>query len=175
MLSLVDNTRTDKNTVHSYLPLYEKLLYEKKDSASHILEIGIWKGGSIKLWHDFFSNAIIYGIDINLQCGDYLLKDRIKVLYGDAYNDEFASKITEKFDMILDDGPHTLESMKTMIRLYFPKLKPNGILIIEDVQKFEWLDDLKKEVDPTFHEKIVTYDLRANKGRYDDIVFTIQL
>jgi len=27
---LVDNSRTDKNTTHSYLPLYEKLLKNKK-------------------------------------------------------------------------------------------------------------------------------------------------
>jgi hypothetical protein len=175
MISLVDNTRTDKNTIHSYLPLYESLLCEKKDTASHILEIGIAQGGSIKLWHDYFSNAIVYGLDVKLICEDFLRKERIKVLIGDAYDDGFASKITEKFDVILDDGPHTLESMKKMIRLYFPKLKPNGILIIEDVQKIEWLEELKKEVDSAFQEKIKTYDLRKTKGRYDDIVFTIQL
>jgi hypothetical protein len=38
---LADNTRTDKNTVHSYLPLYEKLLSSKKYTAKNILEIGI--------------------------------------------------------------------------------------------------------------------------------------
>ena len=27
---IVDNSRTDKNTVHSYLPLYQKLLSSKK-------------------------------------------------------------------------------------------------------------------------------------------------
>lgn len=175
MLSLVDNSRTDKNTVHSYLPLYESLLSGKRDSASHILEIGIYYGGSIKLWHDYFPNAMVYGLDIDLRCADYLQKDRINVLVGDAYNDAFASTITNKFDVILDDGPHTLDSMKATIRLYLPKLKPDGILIIEDVQKYEWLDDLTNEVDPAIRDKVVTYDLRKNKGRYDDIVFTIQL
>jgi hypothetical protein len=87
MLSLVDNSRTDKNTVHSYLPLYESLLSGKRDSASHILEIGIYYGGSIKLWHDYFPNAMVYGLDIDLRCADYLQKDRINVLVGDAYND----------------------------------------------------------------------------------------
>ena len=28
--NLIDDTRTDKNTVHSYIPLYEKLLRKKK-------------------------------------------------------------------------------------------------------------------------------------------------
>ena len=52
--SIVDNSRTDKNTIHSYLPLYQKLFGSKQETAKSILEIGIWNGGSIKLWHDFF-------------------------------------------------------------------------------------------------------------------------
>lgn len=51
---IIDNSRTDKNTTHSYLPLYQHLLKKKKDSAKNILEIGIGdfgqkNGGSIKL------------------------------------------------------------------------------------------------------------------------------
>ena len=38
---LVNNAKTDKNTSHSYLDLYEKLLYTKKNTAKNILEIGI--------------------------------------------------------------------------------------------------------------------------------------
>ena len=61
---IVDNTRTDKNTTHSYLPLYESLFKNKKETAQNILEIGIQNGGSIKLWRDYFINATIYGLDI---------------------------------------------------------------------------------------------------------------
>jgi hypothetical protein len=53
MLSeLLDNNSTDKNTSHSYLDLYQELLFSKKESAKHVLEIGIgaWPGrGSITL------------------------------------------------------------------------------------------------------------------------------
>ena len=62
---LADNTRTDKNTYHSYLPLYQKLMENKKETAKNVLEIGIsFNSGSIKLWNDFFTNATIYGLDI---------------------------------------------------------------------------------------------------------------
>jgi hypothetical protein len=64
MLSeIVDNSLTDKNTLHSYLDLYYSLLHKKKYTAQNILEIGIHIGGSIKLWYDFFPNAKIYGLD----------------------------------------------------------------------------------------------------------------
>ena len=61
---IVDNTRTDKNTTHSYLPLDESLFKNKRETAQNILEIGIQNGGSIKLWRDYFINATIYGLDI---------------------------------------------------------------------------------------------------------------
>ena len=67
---LVDDTYTDKNTTHSYLPLYQKLLESKKETALNVLEIGIgdfgWKnGGSMKLWNEFFTNANIYELDVH--------------------------------------------------------------------------------------------------------------
>jgi len=61
---IVDNSITDKNTVHSYLPLYQQLLINKKETAQNVLEVGIYLGGSIKLWHDFFTNANVYALDI---------------------------------------------------------------------------------------------------------------
>ena len=41
MLSeLIDNSRTDKNTSHSYIDLYQRLLVGKKETAVNVLEIG---------------------------------------------------------------------------------------------------------------------------------------
>ena len=74
---------------------------------------------------------------------------------------------------MLDDGPHTLQSMIQFIKLYLPLLKHDGILIIEDVQQMEWLDILKENVPSNFRNYIQYYDLRKNKDRYDDIVFCI--
>jgi hypothetical protein len=74
---------------------------------------------------------------------------------------------------MLDDGPHSLESMKQFIKLYSQIMSDDGILIIEDVQQWEWIEILKNEVPENLKEYIKVYDLRPNKGRYDDIVFTI--
>jgi hypothetical protein len=74
---------------------------------------------------------------------------------------------------MLDDGPHSLESMKQFIKLYSQIMTDDGILIIEDVQSWDWIDILKKEVPDHLQKFIIIYDLRPNKNRYDDIVFTI--
>jgi cephalosporin hydroxylase len=179
---LADNNRTDKNTSHSYLSLYQKLLVKKKETAKNVLEVGIQYGGSIKLWHDFFINANIYGLDClsidKLNVSDIVNKDRI-ILYTstDAYNIEiFTSNFLNKnikFDFMLDDGPHTLESMIQFIKLYSQIMSDDGILIIEDVPILDWISILKNEVPENLKEYIKVYDLRHVKGRWDDIVFTI--
>ena len=181
LVKLVDNRRTDKNTAHTYLPLYQKLLEKKKETAKNVLEIGIQRGGSIKLWHDFFTNANVYGIDIQdiwSVAKDLSGNERI-ILYPltNAYDEEifknnFLNK-NIKCDFILDDGPHTLDSMKKFIKLYSQIMTDDGILIIEDVQKMSWIDALKEVVPEELKKYIKTYDLRKNRNRWDDIVFTI--
>ena len=187
LIHLVDNTSTDKNTTHSYLKLYEKLLSSKKKTAKNILEIGIGdfklrdNGGSVQLWNKYFENAKIYALDIineNRVMDELKNNDNI-ILYTstDAYDENiFNSLFLEKnvkFDMMLDDGPHTLESMKQFIKLYSQLLTDDGILIIEDVQSWDWIEILKNEVPEHLKQCINVYDLRKNKNRYDDIVFTI--
>jgi hypothetical protein len=65
--------------------------------------------------------------------------------------------------------------MKKCIQLYLPLLKEDGILIIEDVQDVQWFSVLQAEVPEKFKKFIKIYDLRKNKGRYDDLVFTVDL
>jgi len=181
LISLVDDSRTDKNTTHSYLDFYEKLLYSKKETAQNVLEIGIQSGGSIKLWADYFTNATVYGLDI-MDIND--VWDRIKnnskiILYTsiDAYDEKFFNmnllNKNIKFDMILDDGPHTLESMQIYVSRYSQLLSDDGILILEDVQDWNWIEILKVYVPDNLKDFVETYDLRNIKGRYDDIVFVI--
>jgi|LakMenE01Jun11ns_1017448.scaffolds.fasta_scaffold9391700_1 hypothetical protein len=214
LYDIIDNDRTDKNTLHSYLDLYQSLFNNKKYTAKNILEIGIYRGGSIKLWSEFFINAKIYGIDIIdidniyedvknnvnitlwnyfiinlLPCGIdmnniHAIWDDIKnkqniILYkgSDAYdynffNEKFLNK-NIKFDVMIDDGPHTLETMIQFIKLYSQIMTDDGILIVEDVQSIDWIDELKNAVPENLQSYIKWYDLRKNKNKSDDIVFTI--
>jgi hypothetical protein len=186
LAELIDNSNTDKNTTHSYLSLYQSLLEGKKYTAKNVLEVGIGdfgykNGGSIKLWRDFFVNATIYGLDVLPadRVLDELHHHERVVLYTstNAYDETFFTNTFLnkgiKCDFMLDDGPHTIKSMTTFIKLYSQLMTEDGILIIEDVQSINWIDDLKKAVPDELQPFIKVYDLRKNKGRYDDIVFTI--
>jgi cephalosporin hydroxylase len=180
---IVDNERTDKNTLHSYLDLYYELLAPLQYRARNVLEVGVFAGGSIKLWHDFFPNATVYGID-NLTLEQMQLEEcitnnpRVILKTGvDGYSEDFVKTNFVnrhiQYDFMLDDGPHTLESMITFIKLYSQLMSDIGILIVEDVKSLEWIAVMYEHVPEHLKQYVHVYDLRQNKGRYDDIVFVI--
>lgn len=186
LFQLADSSLTDKGTQHTYLGVYEYLFYKKKQTASVVIEVGIGcffekNGGSIKLWHDFFDNATIYGIDILPveRVIESLLNNPRVVLQceSNAYDPNFVlenyTNKNIKADIIIDDGAHTFESMISFLNLYLPILKDDGILIIEDVQDIQWIEQLKNAVPNNLKKHIEVIDLRHIKNRYDDLMFVV--
>jgi hypothetical protein len=192
LIELIDNTRTDKNTSHSYIDLYEKLFSRLKQKATNVIEIGIGpfkyptvncpgNGGSIELWNKYFSNATIYAVDIidyNNVYDGIKSNDKIKLFTSsNAYLEEFVKENfidkNIKFDMLLDDGPHTLDSMIKFIELYSDLIADDGILVIEDVQDVCWFNELTNCTPEDLKQYINIYDLRDIKNKYDDLVFVI--
>jgi hypothetical protein len=177
LFDLVNDELTDKNTLHSYLGSYETLFCKRRATVENVLEIGIFKGGGIQLWHDYFKEAFVYGVDIDTT--HYVLDPqyRINIITGDAYDTLFfIDQIVRpnlRFDVIIDDGPHTLASMKTCITYYSSLLTDNGILVIEDIQDVSWINALKDAVPDYLKSYIHVYDTRHIKNRYDDILFVI--
>ena len=162
---------TDKHDVHSYMPIYEKLFATR--SIHTILEIGVLDGGSIKMWSMLYPEATVYGIDVDLSRNKFSEgSPNIILREADAYALSVANSLP-LFDVIIDDGPHTLHSQKECLKLYLPKLRPGGVLIIEDVVNMSWIRDLTAMVKPEWRKHIVVHDLRHVKGRHDDIMFIV--
>jgi hypothetical protein len=44
---IYSGVKSDKGTIHSYITYYEKTLTPYRDTNNTVLEIGIFKGGSI--------------------------------------------------------------------------------------------------------------------------------
>jgi hypothetical protein len=182
-----DNTLTDKNSVHSYIDVYESLFLAKKDSARRVLEIGVGdlqkNGGSAKLWAGYFEKAEVHIVDIieiDRINPDLYAHPRIHLhASNDAYNANFFTNAFlskgVKCDILIDDGPHTLESMVKFLQMYSQILKEDGILVIEDVQDFGWIRTLEASTPDHMKPFIQVYDIRNVKGRYDDILFVINL
>ena len=137
--------KTDKATVHKFTALYEDYYSSFRNEKVKILEIGIYMGASLKMWHEYFPNGMIYGmddcsiIDCNLT-PEFIKKmenDRIKTFIGDQSNREHLKKFINEhggeFDTIIDDGYHFQAHQQVSLGFLFPYVKSKGIYVIEDL------------------------------------------
>ena len=119
---------TDKDTHHNYLTTYGELFSKWENSPINILEVGTAKGGSIKLFEDYFVNANIIGYDI---VPPEIKFDRATVIVKDFYNinpDELP-----ELTIAIDDGPHDVLRQVDFVKMVYPRMVPGGILVVEDV------------------------------------------
>ena len=129
---------TDKSFPHSYIQnLYEEI-FVSFPTISSILEIGVWKGASCALWKLKSPRALVVGVDIHIGemhpiAAKFRDDGKIEIHENDAYSDEFMMNEKRDFDLIIDDGPHTIESQIKALK-FRRKLSPRGLLVIEDVQ-----------------------------------------
>src|SRR5437868_13384546 len=127
---------TDK-IKHYYLEVYDPVLAPWADKDVKLLEIGIHRGGSLKLWRDYFPRASITGIDLKLPDG-FIPGERIQLFQGSQSDTRFLSEVAGKiapdgFDIIIDDASHIGELSKTTFwHLFDHHLKPGGLYAIED-------------------------------------------
>jgi SAM-dependent methyltransferase len=142
------NNQSDKELYHKYISNFYSEKFEKfKDKKINILEIGIQYGNSLKLWEHFFKNAKIYAIDIS-QYYIHEYGENVKIIIGNAYNNEILDYFKSNnilFDIIIDDGPHTLETQDFFLQNYQQLLKPSeSIIILEDIYNHSF-DHLKNK------------------------------
>jgi len=171
-----NNGGTDKNTEHSYCDIYQSFFnrFIPADFPSNILEIGTYKGGWAYTMHQLLPNSMIYTIDIEDNFDKMhasKMAERFVPKLADAYNKEVVSSFGDiKFDLIIEDGPHTFETQKWAIKNYVDLLKEEGLMLIEDVRKEE-VNELLEAVRAGYNTR--EFDLRNNKGRWDDIIIAI--
>jgi len=166
--------QTDKESRHNYCSsYYDQIFYNLKDKKLTILEIGIKNGSSLVLWNEYFKNSIVYGIDnSDLICNRLDSYPRIKTIIQDAYRKELTYNLP-LFDIIIDDGPHTLESQIKFINNYFKKLHKGGRLIIENILGNYNLNELLKEANK-FSSNIKIVDIRDKTKTEDSLIIEIQ-
>ena len=127
---------TDKaSSRHGYLGIYEEHLAHLRAEPVRVLEIGVLNGASLRMWRDFFHAGTITGVDIRPNMRR-LAGERISIEIGDASSEDFLTAVADAhgpFDVILDDGSHRWEDQRIAFTTLWPRLKPRGIFIIEDL------------------------------------------
>jgi hypothetical protein len=128
-----------------YFNIYERHFKKFADKGPvNILEIGIYKGGSIEMWIDYLGkdNCNIYAIDINPECKILeTLFDNVKIFIGDQADKNFLMDVKNQIpelDIIIDDGGHTMEQQINTFEVMYDHVKPDGVFLCEDVHTSYW-------------------------------------
>lgn len=133
---------TDKSSAfHAYTRVYAPYFEPFRNEPIKFLEIGIFNGDSVKLWENFFTEAELHFIDISDKRIQYFSK-RSHYHFLDQSDakalNHFSQSVGGNFDLIIDDGGHTMVQQMTSFKTLFPYLKSGGLYVIEDLHTAYW-------------------------------------
>lgn len=162
LCTIMNKTGSDKGSGHhNYTKFYDHLWKFRRNESLNILEFGVGSidpnilsnmrgvhdykpGASQRGWREYFPNATIYACDIDQSILEF--EDPcIKGYYVDQTNlltvtDLFFNGDLKdvQFDIIIDDGLHHFPTNMNLMCTLMPKLKPDGVYIIEDILRYEY-------------------------------------
>lgn len=124
---------------NGYLPTYQGLAHTLRADAA-ICELGVYEGGSLKLWQQLFPHAsVIVGVDINANAtwipgSVKIVMDQQNPLLRDELITVLMSEvgIGRWYDLIVDDASHNGHLTYKSFQHLWPLVAPGGYYVIED-------------------------------------------
>jgi hypothetical protein len=108
-----------------YFDIYDRHFAKFIAREVHIVEIGIYSGGSLGMWRHYFGDgARIYGVDIEEACRAYEADPR--------FWRRFLSEVP-RIDIVVDDGGHQAYQQIATLKALLPPMAPGGVFLCEDV------------------------------------------
>lgn len=148
---------------HHYFPIYERTFAPLRARPIKVMEIGVHRGASLKLWREYFhADTQIVGVDIDPRCRECEDAGRsVHVRIGSQADQPFLQTVVEEFgpfDLIIDDGSHVASHMLASFNyLFLEGLNDDGIYFVEDMHsnyfqafrdtEFSFMDMAKSLVD----------------------------
>jgi len=119
-----------------YFDIYHRHFQKFIGREVHLMEIGIYSGGSLDMWKHYFGpGCTVYGVDIQPECMGYE-GERTKIFIGDQADRGFWRETLQKIpklDIIIDDGGHEAHQQIATLEETLPALAPGGVYVCEDL------------------------------------------
>lgn len=119
-----------------YFEVYDRHFSKYRNQAPVVMEIGVFKGGSLQMWKDYFGEgARIIGVDIDETTKDFE-EEQISIEIGSQEDRDFLKRLKEKYprvDILIDDGGHTMSQQITTFEEMFPHISYGGTYLCEDL------------------------------------------
>jgi predicted O-methyltransferase YrrM len=124
-----------------YFEVYEQYFSRYCNRPIRMLEIGVFKGGSIQMWKNYFpKGSQIVGIDIDKKCKRFE-EDGVAIRIGSQEDADFLKSVNDEFgpfDIVLDDGSHIMEHQIASFECLFPLIAEDGVYMCEDTHTSYW-------------------------------------
>lgn len=179
---ILEHHHSDKSTTHNYNILYSYILGPKRDQELNVLEVGLGTnnpdlvssmgsegtpGASLYSFRDYLPSSKVYGADIDRNI--LFQSERISTAYVDQMNpasftEMFDSFGNPEFDLIIDDGLHSIGANLNTLVFTLKHLKKDGWLVVEDIHRPDnWraIDFIVRQ-DPRYESFMV----KAGNGYY---------
>lgn len=181
---------TNVHKWHHYFDIYVKHFAQYRNRPIRMLEIGVYRGGSLRMWKDFFHpDSTIVGIDIDKSCKAHEIADKnVYVRIGSQADPNFLQEVNGEFgpfDIILDDGSHkTHHQIISFGALFRTALKDGGCYMVEDTHTNYWIKhvdspetfiELSKQMVDMLHEPYFNRKETDFRLGHDDAVTEMEL
>lgn len=128
---------------HHYFDIYERHIARFRGTACHLLEFGVFDGGSLVMWSEYLGpQARITGVDINPKAKRFdKIRPNVSVLIGDQASDAALKSIAADhapFDIVIDDGDHTARQQINTFNGIYASVSENGVYLCEDTHTSYW-------------------------------------
>jgi len=128
-----------------YFDIYNRHFAKFIGRNPKLLEIGVDYGGSLEMWNHYFDGDCgIYGLDRSGKTRSKKIEKyhpNVTVNLGDQGSiemwDEY-KKTAPKFDIIIDDGGHTMDQQITTFECMYDHMTDDGVYLTEDVHTSYW-------------------------------------
>ena len=122
-----------------YLDAYEQWFPPFRGRDLRLLEIGVQRGGSLRMWRNYFGpRCSVVGVDIDPNCRA-AAGEGIAVAIGDQSDPAFLAGLLAAhgpFDIVIDDGSHVGQHQIASFEALFPSTR--HIYAIEDTHTAYW-------------------------------------
>lgn len=123
----------EPSQTHSELEALLELVEPIK--PKYILEIGVHRGGSLRVWQRVFNPITLIGIDTRPEREAFI--DGAFVLTGNSTHDNTLRTVKKMLDEPLDflfiDGSHYYPDVKKDFEMYYPLVRDGGAIAFHDV------------------------------------------
>jgi len=117
-----------------------QIILAKIPSLKKVIEVGIYKGGTLRLWQTISAtDSILVGIDVHdFTGGRFAHSKNVSLIFGRSDSPGVIAKVKsitgDDVDFLFIDGEHTYEVVKADYNNYGRLVRPGGLIMFHDTQ-----------------------------------------